>query len=267
MSFVALLLHLQPHACMPTLAAQADRWERGDVLSELQAALSQPSCLVREIFQKDPGSFDRIRLAALLDECHQLCLRVTVLEEDGLASLPRLFEALASSSALCVGNRRYGVLAADVSTSLWTGLSTWADFLAPASGHMLRLELGTPLVLPLRTGTPHRNRFHFPAPLALFADLAERWQALGGPPLPVEGDALLPLLEDGTIAIADHRLFSRSVCLFGHVHMGFLGRICYRCRKASDAYTTLVALSRFAFFAGVGAFTEVGMGATRITIG
>jgi CRISPR/Cas system endoribonuclease Cas6 (RAMP superfamily) len=49
--------------------------------------------------------------------------------------------------------------------------------------------------------------------------------------------------------------------------MGLLGRIYYRCRKASAAYTTLVALTRFAFFAGVGAFTEVGMGTTRITIG
>lgn len=265
MSFVALLLHLSES--IPASASQADRWEGESGLSELQAALSRSSCLVREILQENTESPDRIRLAALLDERHRLCLRVTVLGENELASLPRLLDALSRASPWSVGTRQYGIEAVDVSCSPWTGLSTWADFLTPASGQVLRLHLGTPLVLPRDPWAPHGNRFHFPAPLALFADLAKLWQALGGPPLPVGCDALLPMLEDGTIAIADHRLFSSHVCLFGHVHMGILGRICYRCRKASTAYTTLVALSRFAFFAGMGAFTEVGMGTTRITIG
>jgi hypothetical protein len=192
MSFVALLLHLSES--IPASASQADRWEGESGLFELQAALSRSSCLVREILQENTESPDRIRLAALLDERHRLCLRVTVLGEDGLVSLPCLFEAISRSSTWCVGARKLRVSAADVSSSQWAGLSTWADFLAPSSGHILRLHLGTPLVLPRDPWAPHGNRFSFPAPLVLFADLAERWQALGGPPLPVGCDALLPML-------------------------------------------------------------------------
>ncbi len=267
MSFAALLLHLQPDERIPAASSRTD-W-RGDKsgLPEWQADVCRSTSLIREVLREDARLPDRIRLAALLDERRQLCLRITVLGEDELVSLPHILEVLSRASTWCVGEHKYAVSAIDVTGSPWTGLSTWADFLAPASGQMLRLHLGTPLVLPCDPGAPHGNRFHFPVPLALFADLAHRWQALGGPPLPVGGDALPPILEDGTIAIADHRLISRSVCLFGHVHMGLLGRIYYRCRKASAAYTTLVALTRFAFFAGVGAFTEVGMGTTRITIG
>ncbi len=68
--------------------------------------------------------------------------------------------------------------------------------------------------------------------------------------------------------LADYRLRLSQVLLGGRVQFGFRGWICYECRRpASAVRATLAALARFAFFAGVGAFTEFGMGATRIAIG
>lgn len=49
--------------------------------------------------------------------------------------------------------------------------------------------------------------------------------------------------------------------------LGFLGRITYTCRGATTALQqVLTALTRFAFFAGVGLYHEQGMGTTRVTI-
>jgi len=158
--------------------------------------------------------------------------------------------------------------AADLSHSAWAGLSTWADFLAPPYRQTVKLHLGTPLVLLPDAGAAGERSFHFPFPLPLFAELARRWQELGGPPLPVGDRDFLLLLSDGSIVLADYRLRLSQVLLDGRVKSGFRGWICYECRRStSAARATLAALSRFAFFAGVGAFTELGMGATRIAIG
>ncbi len=150
---------------------------------------------------------------------------------------------------------------------MWAGLATWADFLAPVGGRTIRLHLGTPLVLSSDEGAPERRVSHFPSPHPIFAELARRWDTLSGPPLPVGSHALSSLLEDGSVVVADHRLHSVPVLLDGRAQLGLLGWVCYECRtQVPAARAALAALSRFAFFAGVGSATSLGMGATRVTI-
>ncbi|SRR6266487_503890 len=264
MSFVALLIHLKPVST--GLASSWDEvWSAGEtMLRELRAAVSASSRTYQTI-QEGCAQPAPLTPTLLLDEHHQLSLRVTVLGESGLPSVASLLDTLTAYPLLRLGNRRYMAEAADLSHSAWAGLSTWADFLAPPYGQTIKLHLGTPLVLLPDAGAAGEQSFHFPFPRPLFAELARRWQELGGPPLPVGSRDLLPLLEDGGIVLADYRLRLSQVLLDGRVQSGFRGWICYECRRSASA--TLAALSRFAFFAGVGAFTEFGMGATRIAIG
>ncbi len=267
MSFVALLIHLKPVST--GLAPSWDEvWGTGEaMLRELRSAVSASSGTSHAI-QEGCAQPAPLTPTLLLDEHHQLSLRVTVLGESGLPSVASLLDTLTAYPLLRLGNRRYMAEAADLSHSAWAGLSTWADFLAPPYGQTIKLHLGTPLVLLPGAGAAGEQSFHFPFPRPLFAELARRWQELGGPPLPVGSRDLLPLLEDGGIVLADYRLRLSQVLLDGRVQSGFRGWICYECRRsASAARATLAALSRFAFFAGVGAFAEFGMGATRITIG
>lgn len=268
MSFVALVIHLKPVSI-----GLAPSWDElwgttGEArLRELRAAVSASSGTSQTIMEgcAPPAA---LTPTLLLDEQHQLSLRATALEEAGLLCVPPLLDALTVHSPLQIGTRRYSVEAADLSHSAWSGLSTWADFLAPPYGQTIKLHLGSPLVLLPDAGVTGERSFHFPFPRPLFAELARRWQELGGPPLPVGDHDLLPLLSDGGIVLADYRLRLTQVLLGGRVQFGFRGWICYECRTSASAVrATLAALSRFAFFAGVGAFTECGMGATRIAMG
>ena len=267
MSFVALLIHLKP-VSTGLVSSWDEIWRTGEtMLRELRAAVSVSSGTYQTI-QEGCAQPAPLTLTLLLDENHRLHLRVTVLGESGLPSVASLLDTLAAYPLLRMRNRRYMAEVADLSHSAWAGLSTWVDFLAPPYGQTIKLHLGTPLVLLPDAGAAGEQSFLFPFPRPLFAELARRWQELGGPPLPVGSRDLLPLLEDGGIVLADYRLRLSQVLLDGRVQFGFRGWICYECRRSASAVrATLAALARFAFFAGVGAFTEFGMGATRIAIG
>src|SRR5262249_47299815 len=150
-----------------------------------------------------------------------------------------------------LGKRWYTCDSTNLSHSVWAGLSTWADFLTPPYGHTIRFHLGTPLVLTKETA-------HFPSPRLLIRRLVHRWHMLGGPPLPTD---IEPLLDNGSIVIADYRLIARRMHLGEQDQLGFRGWISYEClTKHVDAQAALTALARFAFFAGIGDLTQFGMG-------
>jgi CRISPR-associated endoribonuclease Cas6 len=266
MSFVALVIHLQPapgaRACSEEVEGAGD----APTLQAVQVALSVSGGKPHS-FQERGEEPTPFTLALLPGESRRVSLRVTVLGEAGCASIPPLLDALAAHPPLQIGKQLYTVEAVDLSRSAWAGLATWADFLAPPDARTIRLHLGTPLVLSSGESTPEGRGYHFPSPRPIFAELAQRWDGLSGPPLPVGSLALSPLLEDGSIVVADHRLRSTHVLLDGRTQLGLVGRVCYECRTQAPATrATLVALARFAFFAGVGGATSLGMGAARVTI-
>jgi CRISPR-associated endoribonuclease Cas6 len=267
MSFVALLIHLKPVDTGPA-PSWDEVWGTGEtILRELRAA-TLASSGTHHTTQQGCVQPAPLTPTLLLDEHHRLSLRVTVLGEPGLPSIASLLDTLAAHPLLRLGSRRYMAEAADLSHSAWAGLSTWADFLAPPYGQTIKLHLGTPLVLLPDVGAAGDQSFHFPFPRPLFAELARRWQELDGPSLPVGSGDLLSLLSNGGIVLADYRLRLAQVPLDGKVQSGFRGWTCYECRRSAPAARAmLAALSRFAFFAGAGAFTESGMGATRIATG
>jgi CRISPR-associated endoribonuclease Cas6 len=266
MSFVALVIHLQP---VPGSGACSEEVEgAGDdpMPQAVSGALLVPGGKLRFVQERgvDQAPF---ALSLLPGESRRLSLRFTALEEVPCASIPLLLDAFAAHPPCQIGKRRYTVEGVDLSRSAWAGLATWADFLAPPYGRTIRLHLGTPLVLSPDECAPERRVCHFPSPRPIFAELAQHWDLLSGPPLPVGSPALSPLLEDGSIVVADHRLRSAHVLLDDRTQLGLVGWVCYECRtQAPAARMTLAALARFAFFAGVGGATSLGMGAVRVTI-
>jgi CRISPR-associated endoribonuclease Cas6 len=193
-------------------------------------------------------------------------LRITTHGSAGIATATRLLEHLLPGSALRIAGQHYHVQAVELANSDWAGISTWEDFLAPPVGRFFQFYFGTPLVLympPFAPGAPS-----FPIPTLLFGNLAQRWQALGGPALPTNGSCLADWLQDGGCPVTDYCLQGRPVALSPEYRpLGFLGHITYRCRGDAPAeQQTLTALARFAFFTGTGFFTDQGLGATRVTI-
>jgi hypothetical protein len=203
------------------------------------------------------------RLSFLSDEHPRPALRITMLSEMTLFSVPSLLDALISLPCLQIGTRRYRVDEALLSHSPWAGLSDWTDFLAPPYGQTITLHFGTPLVLqPTATAG-----YFFPVPSHLFPTLAQCWHDLGGPPLPIASHEIMSRLEDGSIVLADYRLSGCQMLLDGQSHLGFRGSISYHCHHSLETVRImLTALARFAFFAGAGIETARGLGATRVTI-
>ena len=176
-----------------------------------------------------------------------------------------LLQAMALRPILNWQQRQWAVEATDLTHSRWAGTGAWADFLGVAAGRTLNFHLGTPLVVSSPAEESEGHTSHFPHPRLVFAELARRWQDLGGPTLPAD---LLSLFEKGGCVVADYRLRSGTIALPEGDRQGFLGWVAYQCRSESaDFVAALVALTRFAFFAGVGHFTSCGMGTTRVTIG
>jgi CRISPR-associated endoribonuclease Cas6 len=105
-----------------------------------------------------------------------------------------------------------------------------------------------------------------PLPRLLFGSLWERWNALA----PVRlGDEVLAFAES-EVAISRHRLQTEAVPLSGGLQVGFTGQCTYvvpasrPAREGSDfAWRALHLLAAFAFYAGAGIKTTMGMGVAR----
>lgn len=199
-------------------------------------------------------------------------LRVVMCEENGMATRTTVLEQLVPGTRLQIAEQFYQVQAVDVGRSTWAGISTWEDFLAEPAGRAFRFHFGTPVVLGTSPSAAGMRELDpgpfFPGPIPLFENLLEHWQILGGPALPTDQVALRDFLRDGGCIVTDYHLQGRPVVVSSAQHSpGFLGHIVYTCRKEAPAFqSTLTALARFAFFAGVGKALERGLGATRVTI-
>ncbi len=261
MSFLAFVLPLSP-----LTSVSSETSERRAVNEQEHPCENWEEMLPCSLLQQGCTTPAHVLCAALSDEHHPLALRITTLGETGIPSLPLFLDALTARPALRVGGQRYRAREVLLSGTPWAGLSTWADLLSPPHPPTIWLHLGSPLVLPKDPSVVSGRVYHFPAPHPVFAELARRWQELGGPPLPVPPNALLPLLEDGSIVLTAYRLQARAMQFDGSVRASFSGWLSYQCRAPSEALrATFVALARFAFFAGAGTEMARGMGATRIS--
>lgn len=114
-----------------------------------------------------------------------------------------------------------------------------------------------------------------PLPHYIFPMLANRWVDLVPPELGqlVQRDRIAQYIQDEGIIIHDHDIRTHHVMFTNHPQRGFVGTCTYHLRGPDEATTPdapltvrqqLLLLARFAFYAGVGYKTAMGMGQVRV---
>lgn len=100
----------------------------------------------------------------------------------------------------------------------------------------------------------------FPLPGLVFGSLLERWNAIS--PIPL--DPQVRALAEEHLVVSRHRLETHMVPLAGGRQVGFTG-VCEFTSLSGDPYWLAVVnlLADFAFYAGVGAKTTMGLGQCR----
>ena len=186
-------------------------------------------------------------------------LRVTALDE-------RVTEVVARPAAdrVRIGRAQFGVT--DVVTEpwrhAWAGAVSYERLVAAvqagATAPALVLEFHTPTAFSSNVRNVTRL---FPEPALVFRSLGKRWNAHAGPGFAID-DGLLDELCDG-IRVERYALETREARLGARRSAkGFVGSCEYSVgrRGSADHRRFLRLLAEFAFYAGVGLRTTMGMG-------
>jgi len=187
-----------------------------------------------------------LRVTALRDEIFARLL-------DALASLPAE-EGLRLESALL--NLERVITTPDKSE--WVGCTSFGGLLDDARPQRrLRLRFVTPTVF--RSGG--KRNLLWPLPELVFGSLLARWNEHSPVPLP---DRLRQATLEGVL-LARYRLETRMLDFGSYQEAGFEGECEYELSPSlsAEASAQIGALARFAFYAGVGAKTAMGMGQAR----
>jgi hypothetical protein len=251
MYFVALLLTLQP--VLATLhTAQED-----EHLCEMLVAL-----LAQHPEQESAPVF--VRAALLSHQAARIIIRITLAEQTQTGQAPASLQRLLSLSSFHLEQQDYRIMSVELTDPVWTGIATWDDFVQPRRSSLVRFALATPLVTSASEDEHFSGIGPFPEPTLLFSGLRQRWSMLGGPVLPQDVERLI---KTSGCLVSNYHL--HSVVVEGkYCHSrGYLGWFEYEYRKHSyPEVASLNALARLAFFTGLGACTEQGMGETAVML-
>jgi len=188
-------------------------------------------------------------------------VRATALTAEVADALERALDGLMGAEIVLDG-RPFRVTAVRKDGHPWAGDASYRSL---ALGWLQRLPRTPPKKVALVFVTPTAFRRHgltepLPRPEAVFGGLVERWNAFApqafSPGLRrfVEEAVLLTRLEART----------RAIPLAGAVHIGLVGKVEFSVTRPDPYWLTFLhILADFAFFAGVGAKTTMGMGLVR----
>lgn len=193
-------------------------------------------------------------------------VRITVGGRRAISAINRLLSALESKLVMCCGHWSFQVLSVDLARTPLGFVTTWADLLAPSFQPDLHLRFLTPTIF---TGTTEEveKLEQFPQPHCVFSGLQKQWIQLGGPEL---ADEFSTWLQDRSCIVSDYQLQAKPIAVMTitgslDLYTGWKGWIIYSTRKPNVAcMSTLRSLARMACFTGIGAYTEIGLGVTRI---
>lgn len=180
-------------------------------------------------------------------------VRLTFLDESLYAALSPTLYALPGKT-LALGGHPYRVKAVLQEGHPWAGMSTWQRLFQGEASADAPLRFVSPTFF-RRQG----NNYPLPEPKLVFGSLIERWNAHA--PLRVPAEIALALSERVTFRYL--QLSSRSATAHDRT-VGCVGRATYHLPQASsDEAAWLSALTRFAFYSGVGAKTTLGFGQAK----
>ncbi len=183
--------------------------------------------------------------------------RLALLDEELLAAtISAFFTAMTEERTLQLSGKPITIEAVDVHEGKLVSFSSFPKLLSDAHPQeIVSLEFLTPTSFKVE-GIQNL----FPEPRLVFSSLFRKWNAFSGVNIPQEICETFPL-----IRVSNYSLHTELLHFSKYKIIGFKGRIEYRLPpKSTEPFRqTVNALADFAFYAGTGAKTTMGMGQTR----
>ena len=151
----------------------------------------------------------------------------------------------------------------------WAGYTSWAQLVAGAQPESeITLDFTSPTAFGFGQKEWGKKAVVLPDPALVFRSLIRSWNSLAPAPLQVDKHALAAYLEERVVVKRIERLETRMLHFSRSPQVGFVGQVTYGLMAADEtARCQLNALADFAFYAGVGMKTTMGMGQTRRVVG
>ena len=191
-------------------------------------------------------------------------LRITLLDGGGLwQTLSRQF---LQSSPLCL---RLGAAefrldrllsTAEADPTGWAAVTDWQTLAdAPPLASPVRLRFATPTAFSLGD----KQFALFPEPVLVWDSFLRVWNSYAPSVLHLDKLALREFVKNEVI-VSDYELQTSTLRFPNYPQKGFVGVCTYRVKSSGAEFNQLVALARFARYAGVGYKTTMGMGQARL---
>jgi CRISPR-associated endoribonuclease Cas6 len=270
----SLAVHLQPEqpAVLPATsghqahAAFLDAVRQAD--PELAAILHGPDLKVRP-FTVSPllGIAHQRSKGISVSPEQSYVLRITLLREPLYGELMRRFLEDPGRPRLRLGEASFLITEVQVTpgSSPWAGYTTWEALRQQAGAEeRATLEFLTPTAFSLGQRPWGKQFYLFPEAVLVFGSLLRTWNALAPDGLDMEPGPLVAYLEKDTVVLEIEGLRTAMWRYPRHLQVGFTGQVAYGFKgQDEDLRRQLNALADFAFYAGVGYKTTMGMGQVR----
>ncbi len=147
----------------------------------------------------------------------------------------------------------------------WAGYTTWENVASDAQPEpAITLDFTSPTAFGFGQKEWGKKAVVLPQPELVLGSLARSWNSLAPPPLPVNRQALMAYVEEHVVVKRMDGVRTQMQHFRRSLQVGFVGRVTYGLMADNDAARCeLNALADFAFYAGVGMKTTMGMGQTR----
>ena len=153
--------------------------------------------------------------------------------------------------------------------SPWAGYTSFEQLAAgtEAAPPLIELEFLSPTAFGFGQRSWGKQVHLLPDPRLVFESLAKTWRAFAPPALAIDPRAVREYAEDNVVIQRLEGLETKMLHFGQYRQLGFVGRVTYRIMGAAEEDPAwrqrLNALADFAFYAGVGYKTTMGMGQCR----
>jgi CRISPR-associated endoribonuclease Cas6 len=151
----------------------------------------------------------------------------------------------------------------------WAGYTSWAELVAAAQPDTeITLEFVSPAAFGFGQKAWGKKVVVLPDPALVFGSLIRAWNSAAPVPLRMDKGALAAYLEEDAVVKRVEWLETRMLHFSRSPQVGFVGQVTYGLMAADETIRCqLNALADFAFYAGVGMKTTMGMGQCRRIVG
>jgi len=147
----------------------------------------------------------------------------------------------------------------------WAGYTSWAQLAAEARPEPeIALDFTSPTAFGFGQKSWGKKVVVLPEPNPVFGSLVRSWNGLAPPLLQMDQKALMAYVDEHVAVKQVRGLETRMLRFRNSLQVGFVGQVTYGLMAEDEAIRTrLNALADFAFYAGVGMKTTMGMGQCR----